>query len=120
MSGSTLPGRHLRWRMGMAPVLRPQPVPVGSTVTIIFELIDNVTGEIVDAEGLGAIGRRPELGGYADYSYPLSPARLGVGTWRVASRTDMTGPLVIQATTFGDDAPVTCDAIIPIVPMEAP
>lgn len=104
MSGSLPAGRRLQWRVGAYPSARRPREPVGSVVTVIFELRDTQAGALVPAPGLSAIAWRPRLGGFAEQAVPLSPVLLQPGQWQVDFETEMTGTYSVQAVSLGPSA----------------
>lgn len=101
MSGSLPSGRYLRWRVGPYPSARVQTARIGSTCTVIFELIDAATKRLVPAAGLAASYRRPRLSGYATQTVPLIPTLLRPGCWEVRFIGEMLGIAEVQGVTFG-------------------
>lgn len=101
MSGSLPPGRQLRWRVGRYPSARRQTAQIGSTCTVIFELVDTATGLLVPADGLSAICWRPRLGGFASRAVPLFPVLLAPGRWQADFEAEMTGLHAVPGVTIG-------------------
>ncbi|EFH09437.1 hypothetical protein ACFFMP_08405 [Pseudoroseomonas cervicalis] len=105
------PDAILRARIAPDAMLRVPEYPIGSTVGVWFELIDQITEARIDAIGIAAIFRRPELSDYEHQEEPAEIERRAAGLWRVSARLMMPGPWLFWAMSLGPQ-PVTATQVV--------
>ncbi|WBV42718.1 hypothetical protein [Pseudoroseomonas cervicalis] len=105
------PDAILRARVAPDAMLREPEYPIGSTVGVWFELIDQITEQRIDAPGIAAIFRRPELSDFEHQEEPAEIERRGAGLWRVSVLLTMLGPWLIWAKSLGPQ-PLTATQIV--------
>lgn len=114
MSGTLPSGRYLRSRVGPVVSPRRQQFRLLSTITVIFELMDRQTGQLVSAAGFSAIAYRPNAADFGTQIAPATIVSLGPGQWEVSCPSEMLGEYTIFATALGSTV-ATHTAIIDVI-----